>query len=137
MLDMRRLSVHTQVSVSDFLTLFSARTHEGFFWSARPSWILLTGALTALTLSTILACVWPEGKTDGLPTVGLARKTYDDTYTLWPLWVWIFCVLWWFVQDGLKVGWRAQVHSVTMLACCSSIGHCEELAILLKQRCLI
>mmetsp|Transcript_34189 Transcript_34189/g.75828 ORF Transcript_34189/g.75828 Transcript_34189/m.75828 type:complete len:1030 (+) Transcript_34189:195-3284(+) len=91
--------VYLKVSVSDFLTLFSARTHEGFFWSSKPSWILMGAATFALTLSTILACVWPNGNTDKIPTEGLA---YED-YTLMPLWIWIYCIVWWFIQDALKV----------------------------------
>lgn len=124
------------MSISDFLTLFSARTHEGFFWSARPSFVLLGAACTALSISTILSCAWPEGKTDHIRTEGLARKTvlhqhimdvpasqnpverqfvpgtavlpelevihYD--YSLMPLWIWLYCVVWWFIQDTFKVG---------------------------------
>jgi H+-transporting ATPase len=51
--------MYLKVSISDFLTLFSARTNDGFFWSSRPSLILLGAAGLSLTLSTILACVWP------------------------------------------------------------------------------
>lgn len=31
---------------------------------------------------------------------GLAR----GSYTLWALWVWLYCVFWWLVQDLAKVG---------------------------------
>jgi hypothetical protein len=24
-------------------------------------------------------------------------------YKLWPLWIWIFCIVWWIVQDVVKV----------------------------------
>lgn len=95
--------VYLKVSVSDFLTLFSARTHEGFFWSAKPSPILLCAAMTALSISTILACAWPEGKTDHIYTEGLARKSDISNYTLMPLWIWIYCIVWWWIQDALKV----------------------------------
>ncbi|EFJ47104.1 hypothetical protein VOLCADRAFT_105176 [Volvox carteri f. nagariensis] len=91
--------IYLKVSVSDFLTLFSARTHDGFFWSSKPSPVLMCAALLALSISTILACVWPKGQTDHTPTEGLA---YGD-YTLMPLWIWIYCIFWWFVQDALKV----------------------------------
>lgn len=47
----------------------------------------------ALSLSTVLACVWPEGELDHVPVEGLALKG-GDNYTLWPLWIWIFCVIW-------------------------------------------
>lgn len=84
--------IYLKVSLSDFLTLFSART-EGPFWSMRPGKLLLGAALVALSLSTCLACVWPEGTLDHVPVEGLARTGGDD-YTLWPLWIWIFCVFW-------------------------------------------
>eukprot|EP00798_Chlamydomonas_sp_ICE-L_P004306 gene4306-14417_t len=110
--------VYLKVSVSDFLTLFSARTYEGFFWSpapsplvlgtaltalaialsAAPSPLVLGAALTALAISTVLACIWPEGNTDGILAEGLAR----GDYTMWALWIWIYCIFWWFVQDSLK-----------------------------------
>lgn len=90
---------HPQVSISDFLTLFSARTHEGFFWSVRPSPVLLVAGLLALSLSTTLACIWPTGYTDKVPVEGLAK----GSYTLLPLWIWLYCVFWWFVQDAFKV----------------------------------
>eukprot|EP00201_Polytomella_parva_P007728 CAMPEP_0175064506 /NCGR_PEP_ID=MMETSP0052_2-20121109/15374_1 /TAXON_ID=51329 ORGANISM="Polytomella parva, Strain SAG 63-3" /NCGR_SAMPLE_ID=MMETSP0052_2 /ASSEMBLY_ACC=CAM_ASM_000194 /LENGTH=1224 /DNA_ID=CAMNT_0016330871 /DNA_START=383 /DNA_END=4057 /DNA_ORIENTATION=+ len=91
--------IYLKVSISDFLTLFSARTHDGFFWSARPSPILVGAAGLALTISTILGCAWPKGKTDGIPTLGLAR----GEYTMMPLWIWIYCLVWWIIQDGAKV----------------------------------
>ena len=87
-------TARAQVSISDFLTLFSARTHDGYFWSSAPSQILLWAALTALSISTILACVWPEGNTDHIRTEGLARKTDYGDYTLMPLWTWIYCIFW-------------------------------------------
>ena len=116
----------------------------------RPGNLLMGAALVALSLSTCLACVWPEGDLDHVqvrgvesregscmhsgsgtgfkqerctrarspafthsmvasapvPTwllpmpcaavvqvEGLALKGGDD-YTLWPLWMWIFCVFW-------------------------------------------
>lgn len=91
--------IYLKVSISDFLTLFSARTHEGFFWSARPSAILMVAAMSALGLSTLLACIWPNGHTDKIRVEGLTR----GDYTLMPLWVWIYCVVWWWIQDLLKV----------------------------------
>ena len=86
--------IYLKVSVSDFLTLFSARTHDGFFWSARPSPILMGAALLALSLSTILACVWPKGHTDKQLSMGLAYETDPHSNTLMPLWIWIYCVFW-------------------------------------------
>ena len=106
----RHLHVTAQVSISDFLTLFSARTHEGPFWSAAPSPILFWAAMLALSISTILACAWPEANTDHIRTEGLARKSKYGDYTLMPLWVWIYCIVWWWIQDGLKVAGYWAMH---------------------------
>mmetsp|Transcript_14681 Transcript_14681/g.43032 ORF Transcript_14681/g.43032 Transcript_14681/m.43032 type:complete len:940 (+) Transcript_14681:400-3219(+) len=92
-------SIYLKVSISDFLTLFSARTHEGLFWTSRPSVILLICAGLALTISTILGSLWPKGQTDHVPTEGLAL----GDYTLMPLWIWVYCIVWWWIQDVIKV----------------------------------
>jgi H+-transporting ATPase len=59
----------------------------------------MTAATFSLGLSTLLACVWPKGETDHTPTEGLAL----GEYRLWPLWIWIYCIIWWFLQDIAKV----------------------------------
>ena len=87
--------MYLKVSISDFLTLFSARTHDGFFWSSKPSPILLGAACFALMLSTILACAWPRVHLDGMLVEGLKGAL--------PVYVWLYCIFWWFVQDGAKV----------------------------------
>jgi H+-transporting ATPase len=92
-------SIYLKVSLSDFLTLFSARTQGEFFWSVTPSVVLSSAAGPSLMISTILACVWPEGLLDGLPVMGLAM----GQYRLLPLWIWMYCILCWFIQDGFKV----------------------------------
>ncbi len=91
--------IYLKVSISDFLTLFSARTHDGFFWSSRPSNILLFAALFALTISTILAASWPATYPDGQYALGLARR--HPTFLI--LWVWLYCLVFWFIQDAFKV----------------------------------
>lgn len=55
--------------------------------------------MLSLTISTVLACAWPEGMLDRIPVMGLARGDYK----LMPLWVWMYCLLFWFIQDSLKV----------------------------------
>lgn len=91
--------VYLKVAVSDFLTLFSARTFDHFFWQSKPSPILLCAAAVALIASTIIACTWPESKPDGVPVLGLAYRTPK----LLALWVWIYCLVWWLIQDVAKV----------------------------------
>jgi H+-transporting ATPase len=91
--------VYLKVSVSDFLTLFSARTPEGFFWTTAPSWILFGASVFALSLSTVVACAWPSSYPDGIYALGLG---YRHPKSL-ALFVWVYCIFWWFVQDFLKV----------------------------------
>jgi H+-transporting ATPase len=92
-------SIYLKVSISDFLTLFSARTGDDFFWSTAPSLILFTAAGIALTCSTIIACTWPASYPDDIYTVGLGRmKPYGLA-----AYIWIYCIVWWFIQDAAKV----------------------------------
>jgi H+-transporting ATPase len=92
-------SIFLKVAVSDFLTLFSARAGEHWFWESKPAPILLAAAALALTTSTILACIWPLSKPDGIPTIGLERRT---PYLL-PLYIWVYCIIWCVIQDAAKV----------------------------------
>ena len=91
--------VYLKVSISDFLTLFSARTLDGPFWSSKPSPILLAAAFTALSMSTLFAIFWPAEYPDGIETVGLgAHKPHQLAFL-----VWVYCLLCWFVQDAFKL----------------------------------
>jgi H+-transporting ATPase len=92
-------AMYLKVSISDFLTLFSARTHDGFFWSSTPSPILLVCALFSLSLSTLLACVWPTGDVDNQYVTGLA----DRNPKAFAFYVWLYCLVWWLLQDLAKV----------------------------------
>ena len=151
------MMIYLKVSLSDFLTLFSARTNPGPFWSQKPGKLLFVAALISLAISTILACIWPNGKVDEVPTLGLIKSpeyysahiqyskeeypegvtctpgefnnpctrfspdyysqlgvtitntdgeivsSINEHYKLWPLWVWLFCLIFWWVQDAFKV----------------------------------
>jgi H+-transporting ATPase len=87
-------TIYLKVSVSDFLTLFSARTGENWFWKSTPSPILLGAGGFALTLSTIIACSWPSSYPDGIYSMGLSRRR---PYEL-PLYIWLYCLGWWVIQ---------------------------------------
>lgn len=91
-------AMYLKVSISDFLTLFSART-DGFFFTSRPGALLFFAGCGALTISTVVANVWPSGTTDGVEVEGLARGSYK----LWSIWVWVYCLIWWGIQDSCKV----------------------------------
>ena len=93
--------LYLKISISDFLTLFSARTQANWFWSYAPSKVLIIGACGSLTISTLVASFWPDSTPDQIPTHGLAHG--GGGYSLLPLWVWLYCIVWWFVQDLAKV----------------------------------
>jgi hypothetical protein len=46
-----------------------------------------------------LACLWPEQFPDGIETVGLAWTKPSDL----ALFVWLYCLVCWFVQDAFKI----------------------------------
>ena len=87
-------SIFLKVAVSDFLTLFSARAGENWFWSSRPAPVLIGAAALALSMSTLLACVWPMSRPDGIPTLGLERRGPH----ILPVYIWIYCIVWWIIQ---------------------------------------
>lgn len=61
--------------------------------------ILLVCAMIALTLSTILACIWPKSNPDDIPAMGL----FIGSNGILALLIWIYCIIWWFIQDIFKV----------------------------------
>jgi len=91
--------IYLKVSVSDFLTLFCARS-EGFFWETRPAFVLMGAGSVALSLSTALAIGWPTTKLDDIAVEGLGRHPYHQYLFAW---VWFYCIVVWFVQDFAKV----------------------------------
>jgi len=91
--------MYLKVSVSDFLTLFSSRAHNKFFFKSRPANMLLGACAVALSASTIVSTAWPTSSPDGIRTEGMGRNSPK----LLPLFVWIYCIIWWFLQDLFKV----------------------------------
>eukprot|EP00331_Platyophrya_macrostoma_P023062 CAMPEP_0176444760 /NCGR_PEP_ID=MMETSP0127-20121128/23267_1 /TAXON_ID=938130 /ORGANISM="Platyophrya macrostoma, Strain WH" /LENGTH=888 /DNA_ID=CAMNT_0017830355 /DNA_START=114 /DNA_END=2780 /DNA_ORIENTATION=+ len=93
--------LYLKISISDFLTLFSSRTQQDWFWAYAPSKVLLIGAIGSLTISTLVATFWPDGTTDSIRVIGLGHGTGNTHYL--PIWVWLYCLFWWFLQDVAKV----------------------------------
>jgi H+-transporting ATPase len=87
-------AIYLKVSISDFLTLFSARTGDDWFWSSIPAAVLFAAAFVALSCSTILALAWPASYPDGVYTLGLARR---EPYIL-AFYIWLYCLFWWLIQ---------------------------------------
>jgi H+-transporting ATPase len=102
-----RAIIYLKVSVSDFLTLFSARTRGWFF--ERPLARLLGGAaVAALFASTMFALYWDTicKKTEEEPGSRLGPAAYMAGLRFSSGAVpatWAYCVLWWFIQDVAKV----------------------------------
>lgn len=100
-------AMYLKVSVSDFLTLFSARTGRKFFWQIKPAVVLLCGGMLALTLSSVLSIFWPASTPDDIPVEGLKNDMGLFGF------VWLYALLFWFIQDFLKVAsyrWMYQVN---------------------------
>jgi hypothetical protein len=92
--------IYLKVSISDFLTLFSARTSDNYFWSTAPSRVLSIGAGISLVVSTIIACAWPKASPDLTDAWGLSRNDPKGLAGI----IWLYCLIWWFIQDLCKVG---------------------------------
>merc|ERR1711896_54790 len=99
-------SVYLKVSVSDFLTLFSARAGGDWFFMVKPARILLLGAFIALSSSTMIAMFWPLSYPDEIETEGLVRS---PPYML-EVFVWVWSLSWWLAEDAAKVLCRWIVH---------------------------
>lgn len=115
--------MYLKVSISDFLTLFSARTHDGFFWSSRPSPILLVAAIFSLSLSTLLACFWPKSTVDGQDVEGLALRSPKEMAII----IWTYCLIFWFIQDAAKVATYAWMEKYNILGINDSLKISKEL----------
>ncbi len=74
--------IYLKVSLSDFLTLFSCRTQESFFWTIEPGKPLMAAVFVSLTISTFLSCS-REGETSkrGKESVGEGDKGKKVTTT--------------------------------------------------------
>lgn len=90
-------AIYLKVSVSDFLTLFSSRTGQKFFWQVTPGPLLVIGGFIALFISSILSIFWPMSTLDGIPVDGLRKDMGLFGF------VWIYCLFFWFIQDFMKV----------------------------------
>jgi hypothetical protein len=96
-----RTIIYLKVSISDFLTLFSARTRT-WFWERYLGGPLLIAAIVALSISTIFALFWDSifdvnklGESAFME--GLQRSDGAVVAT------WLYCILWWIIQDAAKV----------------------------------
>lgn len=94
--------LYLKVSISDFLTLFSSRTGNRFFFTSMPSIVLLLGAGISLLVSSLVASLLPDGTLDNIKIDGLSNGS-GSAHKALPVWVWIYCIVWWLIQDIFKV----------------------------------
>ena len=113
-------AMYLKVSVSDFLTLFSARTGGQFVWQGvRPSITLMAGATVALTVSSIVAIFWPVSDPDSIPVEGLRKDMGLFIF------VWLYSLIVWFVQDAVKVAFLGWMRSCNFC----NLQHTRELVL--------
>jgi H+-transporting ATPase len=86
--------IYLKVALSDFLTLFSCRTGERFFWTRLPSAVLMIAASIALLSSSLIGAFLPHGRLDDQAILGIGITT---------IYVWIYCIIWFIIQDVVKV----------------------------------
>ena len=94
-------AMYLKISVSDFLTVFSART-RGPFWSRAPGTFLFAAAFVATFLSTVISLAWPK-KSDGMEPIGAEVVVA----------VWAFDVAFFLLQDLSKVLFIKAINSYT------------------------
>ena len=91
--DQLLMVMYLKISISDFLTVFSARC-KGWFNERRPGYALGSAAIFATTVSTIIAT---------------CATIPDETYNMQPIsgaaagYIWLYNILWFFVQDLGKI----------------------------------
>ena len=78
----------------------------------------------SLTISTILACSWPSTYPDEVFTEGIFVGPKNHALVVW---VWFYCIMWWIVQDVVKVySWKLMSHH-------NFLGVNDTGAVVLKQ----
>ena len=102
--------MYLKISLSDYGSVFNSRT-KSWFWSSQPSWQVLAAAAVAVLAGTILAACWP---------FRAGMKSIE-----WSLigFVWIYTLLWVFVQDAAKV---LNYKLLTWLGLIENLGTIDE-----------
>lgn len=93
-------AVYLKISISDFLTLFCARTGPHHFWHSKPSNILLAAGGFALSFSTVMSCVWPDSSPDSISVIGLCYGEHGKG-VVYIVYIWIYCLIWFLIQVSI------------------------------------
>jgi len=89
------MAVWLTLSLLDFFSVFSSRVAAGFFFSRKLGTPLLSAAVFAMTISTILAATWPFNEA----SEGVKMEALNG---LQMLFVWGYCIGFFLIQDGTK-----------------------------------
>ena len=118
--------VYLKVSLSDFLTLFAARTRGFFFHGPQPGSKLVLAAAFAMAVSTAFSLAWPFGSE--LVSVSPATCAL----------VWLYVLLWWLLQDAAKAAlyaaWAAVVRARTVGASPGAAGNARAVGVVQRRR---
>jgi H+-transporting ATPase len=93
-------TIYLQVSVADFMTIYSART-SSFFWTRRPGMVLNVAFVIATFAATILSAYWYLNFSTGSSDNGPEMKPIP-----WKVvgFVWAWNIVFFLLQDATKVG---------------------------------
>ncbi|CAG9327110.1 unnamed protein product [Blepharisma stoltei] len=91
-------ALYLKVSISDFLTLFAARTSR-FFWTRTPSKILIFAFIFACFVATIFSCYW------WLNVINDSSSIPNMESISWRLagFIWGYDIVFFLIQDTVKV----------------------------------
>mmetsp|Transcript_38815 Transcript_38815/g.89452 ORF Transcript_38815/g.89452 Transcript_38815/m.89452 type:complete len:973 (+) Transcript_38815:139-3057(+) len=100
------MAIYLKISISDFLTVFAARTRSNFL-SRAPGTLLFFAALVATVASTLIAVYWPsDGSEEGNEAMGAISGSLAFV-------IWIYDIVFFLLQDALKVGFIQAINSYT------------------------
>jgi H+-transporting ATPase len=92
-------AVYLGTSLTAFLTVFTCRTGGRFWWRHAPCWQLCASFLLLMVITTVLCVTWPVFLTANQPC-HMQLQTLPWRIVLF---VWVWSVLTWQVQDLCKV----------------------------------
>ena len=93
--------VYLKVSLSDFLTVFTARTNS-WFWTRKPGKVLLAAAVVATMAATLMSVYWFLNVNSG---DGSSGKIPNMKSVSWGVagFVWLYNLVFFMLQDIVKV----------------------------------
>ena len=90
--------MYLKISISDFLTLFAARSRT-WFWERCLGRALGIAFVFATAISTIFSLFWADFITVDETSMASLRHSPGAAFSTW-----VYCILWFLLQDIIKVG---------------------------------